>query len=167
MIRILFALCLLIPVSAFSFQNEPIGFRNVPWDSPLSKIAGLRPVGEPLGTVQRYMKMDEIFPLEGIILTDINYVADAGKFVEAAAVFDCAQYRTLMDDLKKKYGAVTAKAQKGSALIWQGKVTTVSLGPLVVAIEKTPAPNAEPPLCSLTYTSTPYLTKSAPQMKGK
>ena len=163
MIRILLALLLLIPVSAFPFQNEPNGFRDIPWDSTITKIAGLRTVGEPLGAIQRYLKMDETFLQEGITLSDIHYVAEAGKFIEAVALFDCAQYGPLKAMLKKKYGLVTAK--KGGALTWQGKVTTVSLGPPVVAKEKTP--NAEPPLCALTYSSTPYLTKSSPQGKVK
>ena len=164
MIRILFAMLLLVPVSAFSFQNEPTGFRNIPWDSSISKIAGFRPAGELSGTVQRYMKMDETFPQEGITLTDIQYVTDTGKFIEAVALFECSQYGPLKKMLKKKYGAVTATALKGGALSWQGTVTTITLDPPVVAKGK--APNADPPLCALTYSSTPHLKNNAPQGKG-
>jgi hypothetical protein len=164
MIRILFALLLLVPVSAFSFQNEPTGFRNISWNSSISKIAGFRPAGEPSGTVQRYMKMDETFPLEGITLSDVQYVTDAGKFIEAVALFECSQYGPLKKNLKHNYGAATATAQKGGSLSWQGPVTTITLNPPVVAKGK--APNAEPPLCSLTYSSTPHLKKITPQGKG-
>ena len=47
MIRILCVLLLLIPVTAFAFQNEPTGFRNMAWDAPIATIAGLRPQGNP------------------------------------------------------------------------------------------------------------------------
>ena len=113
MTRILFILCLLIPVSAFSFVNEPNGFRNIPWNSPLSQVTGLRPAGKPSGTVQHYMLMDEIFPQEGIILYDISYVVDAGKFVEVVTRYECPQYGSLKENLKKKYGAATEITKKG------------------------------------------------------
>ena len=160
MTRILIALCLLIPVSAFPFENEPSGFRNISWGTSISEFAGMRPTGKPSGTVQKYMKMDEIFPQEGIILFDIAYVADSGKFAEAVTQYECTQNGSLRDTLKKKYGAATDKTRKGGALIWRGPVTTITLGPAVVAKDKNPSTNAEPPLCSLTYSSTPYRTKS-------
>jgi hypothetical protein len=163
MTRILFILCLLIPVSAFSFENEPNGFRNIPWNTPISQVTGLRPTGKPSGTIQRYMLMDEIFPQEGIILYAIEYVADSGNFVEAVTRYECAQYGALKDNLKKKYGAKAATTKKGGALIWRGKVTTITLGPPDTAKAKPSSPNAEPPLCSLTYSSTPYLTKNTPR----
>jgi hypothetical protein len=165
MTRILLALCLLLPVSAFSFENEPTGFRTNQWDTPLSQFAGVRPTGKPSGTVQNFMRLDENFPQEDIILYDIEYVADSGKFVEAVTRYECADYGTLKETLQKKYGAATAKAHKGGALIWQGKVTTITLGPPDVAKNKKPAPNAEPPLCTLTYSSTPYLASNGPKKK--
>jgi hypothetical protein len=163
MTRILFILCLLIPVSAFSFDNEPNGFRNIPWNTPLNQVAGLRPAGTPSGTVQHYMKMDEIFPQEGIILYGIEYVADSGIFVEALTRYECTEYGSLKENLKKKYGAAAANKHKGGALIWRGKVTTITLGPPDTAKAKPSSPNAEPPLCSLTYSSTPYHTKTFPK----
>ena len=160
MTRILFILCLIIPGSAFSFENEPSGFRNIPWNSPLSQVAGLRPTGKPSGTVQHYMLMDEIFPQEGIILYDISYVVDSGKFVEAVTRYECAQYGSLKENLKKKYGATVVKALKGGAVVWNGAVTTITLGPPDTAKAKPSSPNAEPPLCSLAYSSTPYHKKT-------
>ena len=163
MIRVLFILLLLIPVTAFPFQNEPTGFRSIPWDSPINGIAGLRPVGEPGGQVLRYMKMDETFTHEGITLAEINYVAEQGRFIEAVTQFDCEQYGSLKKMLKKKYGPA-ATTRKGSTT-WSGKVTTVTLGPTVAPTAKTPT--AEPRLCTLTYSSTPYLRKNDPHQKGK
>jgi hypothetical protein len=165
MVHLLCLLLLLIPVTAFPFQNEPTGFRNIPWDSPINRVAGLRPVGEPAGPVLRYMKMDETFLHEGITLTEINYVAEQGRFIEAVTQFDCEQYGSLMKMLKKKYGAATTTRKGGTT--WSGKVTTVTLGPTVAAAAKTPSPTAEPQLCTLTYSSTPYLRKNAPRQKGK
>jgi hypothetical protein len=162
MTRILFILCLLIPVSAFSFQNEPNGFRTSTWNTPISQLAGLRPAGKPSGTTQSYLRLDEIFSHEGIDLYEIHYVAESGTFVEAVTRYDCAQYGALRDALKQKHGAATAKSQKGKALIWRGKITTINLGPPDVVTKKA-SPNTEPSLCSLTYASTPYLTKNAPR----
>ena len=165
MIRFLIILLLLIPVSAFPFQNEPTGFKNISWDSTIGSSAGLRAVGQSEGTVQRFMKMDEIFSFEGLTLSDIRYVTDQGKFVRAEITYDCAQQGTMAKVLKNKYGAATS--EKGAAMTWHGKVTTITLGPPVAAKSITPAPNAEPTLCSLTYSSTAYHLKSVPQQQGR
>jgi len=165
MIRILCLLLLLIPVSAFPFQNEPDGFRNIAWDAPFTQMAGFRPDGTADGPVKRYMKMDETFMFEGVTLSDIHYVAFDDKFVEAVLEFDCGEYGSINKMLKKKYGTATT-ARKGS-MSWWGKVTTITLGPPAAATAKTPSPKTEPTLCSLTYSSTTYLSKKAPPQKGK
>jgi hypothetical protein len=165
MIRILCVLMLLIPVTAYPFQNEPTGFRNIAWDAPFAKMAGFRQEGNPEGPVKRYMKMDETFTFEGVTLSDIQYVAFDDKFVEAVLEFDCGEHGNIKKMLKKKYGAATATLKRST--IWSGKVTTVTLGPLATAPAKTPPPTAEPLLCKLTYSSTLYLKKNAPHQKGK
>jgi len=165
MIRILCVLMLLIPVTAYPFQNEPTGFRNIAWNAPFAKMAGFRQEGNPDGPVKRYMKMDETFTFEGLTLSDIHYVAFDDKFVEAVLDFDCGEYNNIKNMLKKKYGAATATL-KGSTT-WSGNVTTVTLGPPATSSAKSPSPKTEPILCSLTYTSTPYLRENAPHQKGK
>ncbi len=162
--RLLLVLCLLIiPVSAFPFQNEPDGFRGVPWDSSMDRIAGIRPLGKPAGSMQGYMKMDENFLQDGITLSDITYRADSGRFVEAVNQFDCAQYGALRESLTKNFGAASARAHNVKSMIWRGTVTTIILAPAPAATGKSPAPNGEPLLCTLTYSSTASLKKSAPR----
>lgn len=167
MIRTLALLLLLIPTAAFSFQNEPNGFNNIPWDTPISKIAGLRPSGEAAGTIRRYMKMDETLLFEGVELADIIYSADGGKLVRVELTFDCVQRGNMFKALNMKYGVVSKTAPKEKTMIWQGKVTTVTFPPPVVVPAAPPAKNAEPPLCTLIFESTAHLPKSAPQQPGK
>lgn len=167
MIRVLSVLLLLLPVTLFAFQNEPAGFRNSAWDTPVNKIAGLKPAGEATGTVRRYLKMDETMLHEGVTLADILYVADQGKLVGAELTYDCTQRDALAETLNRKYGAASVTAFKGKTLTWRGKITTVVLGPPAAAQAEKPAPDAEPPLCKLTYEATRYHAKNALQQKTK
>ena len=157
MLRILIALLLLVPATAFSFQNEPSGFRNIPWSSPINKIAGLRPAGEPSDTVKRYMKMDETLIHAGMELNDVLYVAEGDKFVGAELTYNCAQYARMAEGLNVRYGAPATPAAAGKPLMWQGKITTVTLG----ALPGKQTAAAEPALCSLSFFSTPHILKQS------
>lgn len=151
--RLLCSLLLLIPATAYSFPNEPAGFRTSSWGTPITAIAGLRTVGPPEGTTRRYMRMDESFLYEGgVTLADIQYVAVNGALSQTVLQFDCSQYETLAGLLRKKHGPATAETRNG--LSWSGSTTTITLIP---AASGKGVAGAEPPLCTLTYVSTPAL----------
>ncbi len=163
-IRILLLL-LFLPSIAFSFQNEPDGFREIPWGSPVGKIAGLRPAAGAEGTVRSYTKMDEIFDYEGVILSEILYLADQERFVGVELTYRCAQRGEMLELLTDMYEEATRTA-RGGTLYWQGRVTTVTLAPPDAIQPWKPSP-LEPSLCSLTFRSTPSFGKNAPQLKVK
>jgi hypothetical protein len=166
MIRILFVLLLLAPAVAFSFENEPAGFRSIPWDTPIGTIAGLRPAGAAEGTMRSYLKSDEIFVYEGVTLTDIRYLADGDKFVGAQLTYDCGQRGNLAETLKKNYGAPTRTA-RGGTFTWQGKMSTITLVPPDAINPVKPLPAGETALCSLTFRSTAQIWKNVPLPKVK
>ncbi len=166
MFRILFVLLLLTPSVAFPFENEPEGFRTIPWDTPVGAIAGLRPSGGADGTVRPYLKSDEIFVYEGVTLTDIRYLADQDKIIGAELTYDCGQRGNLAETLKKNYGAPTRTA-RGGTLTWQGKMTTITLVPPDAINPAKPLPTDLPALCSLNFRSTAHIWKNVPLPKVK
>ena len=157
--RVLVSLLLLVPVAAYPFQNEPPGFRTYPWDSSVTAIAGLRPVGQPDGQVRRYFRMDESLHHAGLDLAEILYVADGGRLMSVELSYDCVQYKKMVEGLRQRYGAPTGESTE-NGLTWQGLVTTVTLGtPVPAKLD----PTVPPPLCRLTFTATSRLLKKSPE----
>lgn len=117
---------LLLPVSAIAFQNEPDGFRGIPWgDNYENKKSELLPYQE--GANNFYSRTNDKLEIGGAELKDIYYGYYKNKLgVVVLHSLGASNKYALLGALQEKFG----KGHKPNRYIddyyWFGQITDIS-----------------------------------------
>ncbi len=115
--------CLLLPSTAFAFQNEPTGFRGISWGTPLSAVQSqMIPDAGDL-----YNRINDKLKLGDAALMGISYEFDNGRFSQVI-IFSkegLNNEKTMITAFFAHFGSVPA-AHEG-LYIWTGSVGAIYL----------------------------------------
>src|ERR1700739_3332346 len=121
----------LLPAVAFAFQNEPTGFRGIPWGTPLSAVQSqMRPLGAtPAGQDQGYIRVGDSMTLGGATLEKILYKFHDGGFSEAFIVAQKgpSNAAAMIAAFRSQFGEGQRPHRSADDYIWQGATSTIFL----------------------------------------
>lgn len=114
-------------VFAFTYPNEPNGFRDIKWQRGKQAISGLK-VSEGYGSYVQYWRDSENLNFEGMQATRILY-GFTGDYLETVIVqfepCDAACYSSLKQKLVETHGPGQSVGEKD--VFWQGDKTNIKL----------------------------------------
>ena len=125
--------CLIIIILIFSlttngycFQNEPNGFFNMKWSSPVSELKKMYNSVRLLkdGDIQWYVPNSGFVKFSGA-MTRVTYQYLKGELFFVNIYFEKEDINTLKNALKISYGEPTKSAD--GIFFWEGEVTSISL----------------------------------------
>jgi hypothetical protein len=117
------------PALSLAYQNEPDGFREIKWQTPQTKIKGLKLIKKYDGIVE-YAKSRENLDFAGIKATQILYRFVDQKLAGVTMQFepcDRVKYNLLKVVLNAKFGE--GKSIGGKEIFWTGETTHIKLDP--------------------------------------
>jgi hypothetical protein len=125
------ALWTLLPTVAFTFQNEPTGFRGIPWGTPLSAVQSqMRPLGAtPAGQDQGYIRAGDSLTIGGAALEKILYKFHDGGFSEAFIVAQrgSSNAAAMIAAFRAQFGEGRRPHRSTDDYIWQGAASIIFL----------------------------------------
>ena len=115
---LLLAVSLLASASldAAAFENEPIGFRGMRWDTSLLKVPGLV-LAEKDGQIKSYTKTGDVLTLGGATLDSLEYTYYRDKFYSVYITFN----NPVNYDALKKYTFEVYGQGESESNMWQKK----------------------------------------------
>ncbi|HEV8539869.1 MAG TPA: hypothetical protein VGQ60_01790 [Nitrospiraceae bacterium] len=122
------------PALAVRISNEPNGFNEYTWGSPLASFPALqqlRELGKAAGgeRISVYEKPDEVLTLNGVTLNRIRYRFVDGQLASVGLSYEGRENRDkLLQWIEEHYGKVTpAERRMFSQVEWIGEKTEVTL----------------------------------------
>jgi hypothetical protein len=143
------AACLLAALDALGYQNEPSGFRGMPWGTPFAAVQS-QMIALQGG---KYMKVPENLWFAGVRLERIQYEFYDGRFdrVSLVAQRGFLQGTRLLAALKARFGEPSIVGPAGlTRVFWLGATTRIGFScgsdqQCVALIVQHPADNAAIP----------------------
>jgi len=118
---------LLLPSAAFAFQNEPTGFREISWGTPLSAVQSqMIPDGTPPG--QLYKRVNDKLTIGNATLMDISYEFHNGRFSQVYMLSQegLINEKAMIAAFLGQFGAAT-DIHEGGLYVWKGSITNIIL----------------------------------------
>lgn len=114
-------------VGAHAFQNEPTGFRGVPWGTPIGQAHGLYILDHAAGDRRSYRRSFEDLSVNGIPLQAIYFDFYQGRFEEAVLIAKRNHGADLLATLTARYGEPARAKGRKRIFVWSGTVATVEM----------------------------------------
>jgi len=114
----------LFPYSTYAFDNEPKGFRGIPWWTHISELPEMRLLDdtEPVGI---YVRDNDSLEIGGAKVEDIWYGFHMRKFYKVTIQFISKNnYVALERALLEAFGAGYAMGHDKSRYFWSGMYVT-------------------------------------------
>jgi len=115
--------------AAFSYQNEPDGFRDVKWGAPLDTVQGLRETRrDDPRKVAFYARDEDKMEVGGIPVESIEYGFYDGRFLVASVrTADYKTFSQLRVSCTNMFGLGSVMNKGGDLYVWPGVTAIVRL----------------------------------------
>jgi hypothetical protein len=122
---------ILLPQVAIAFQNEPTGFRGIPWGTPLSVVQSqMRPVGAtPAGQDRDYVRVGDSMTIGGAALERVLYKFHDGRFSEAFIVAQKGPNNAMAMTaaFQAQFGEARKPHRSAEDYLWEGPTSIIFL----------------------------------------
>jgi len=126
------ALLLTLPLIAHAFQNEPEGFRGLPWGTTYDSVRGqFHPPSTRAANPERVTlrRIGDKLQIGGAQLTDITYTFHAGRlvYVYIRAAEEAKNKPELLDAYEAQFGPGARQKPGYDRWMWMGGTTMMVL----------------------------------------
>jgi hypothetical protein len=128
-IWIAFAVAILISPTAFAFQNEPTGFRNIAWGTSFETVSKELTLEQKDGDTVYYSRIGDSLIIGDAKLKDITYTFYRGRFsgVLIRSIADPGISRIMTKTFKATFGEGSQPNEYMERYIWLGPIAIITL----------------------------------------